>query len=60
MFLDLFKDLAGKDDDRGRTVANFGVLRSCNVDEDAGGGVNNIEELPGVRDALLSRNYAFE
>lgn len=52
MLLDLLEDFTGEDNDRGGTVANFGVLRSGNVDEDAGGGVNNVEELRRIRDGL--------
>lgn len=60
MLLDLLEDFTGEDDDRGGTVANFGVLRSCNVDENAGGGMNNVEELSGVSNALLGRTTAFQ
>lgn len=46
--LDLLKDLSGEDDDRGGTVSNLSILRSGNVDEDSGGGVNDVEELAGT------------
>lgn len=46
--LDLLKDLSGEDDNGGGTVTNFSILRSGNVDEDSGGRVNNVEELPGT------------
>lgn len=45
MLLDLLQDLARQDDDRSCAVANFGVLRPRNVDQDPGCGVNNVEEL---------------
>lgn len=45
MLLDLLEDLAGEDDDGGGAVADLCVLRSGNVDEDASGGVHDIEEL---------------
>lgn len=57
MFLDLLEDFTSEDDDRGGTVANFGVLRSGNVDEDTGCGVNNVEELGGVRAVATGHNF---
>lgn len=43
--LDFLQDLTGEYNDRGGTVANFGVLRASDVCEDAGGGVHDVEEL---------------
>ena len=45
MLLDLLEDLSSKDDDRSRTVSDFGILGAGDIDEDAGGGVNNVEKL---------------
>jgi hypothetical protein len=45
VLLDLLQDLSGQDNDRGGTVADLGVLRPRNVDQDAGCGVDDIEEL---------------
>lgn len=53
MLLDLLEDLAGQDDHRCRPVSHLGVLRSGNVDEDAGGGVDDVEELCSVRMNVL-------
>ena len=48
-FLDGLQNLAREDDNRGRAVAHFGVLRPRNVDEDLGGGMDDVEELlPGM------------
>lgn len=53
MVLDLLEDLAGEDNDRSGAVTNLGVLGSRDVDEDAGGGVDNVEELFSGVSALL-------
>lgn len=45
MLLNLLEDLTGEDDDGCGSIANFGVLRSGDVDEDSGCGVDDVEEL---------------
>ena len=45
MLLDLLQDLAGQDHHRGGAVTHFCILRARNVDEDPGGGVDDVEEL---------------
>ena len=45
VILDLLQDLTCQDDDGRSTIANFGVLRSGNIDEDSGCGVDNVQEL---------------
>jgi hypothetical protein len=47
-----FEDFAGKDDDGGSSVADLGVLRAGDVREDAGGGVDYVEELDRGRKRL--------
>lgn len=42
---DLPKDLASEKDDRGRAVADLGVLGTSDVDERLRGRVDNVEEL---------------
>jgi hypothetical protein len=43
--LDLLENLAGNDDNGRGPIANFGVLRSSNVGEDSGRGVDDVQEL---------------
>lgn len=50
MLSDLFQDFAGEDNDGGGSVAYFCVLRAGDVGEDAGGGVDDVEELEDVLD----------
>jgi hypothetical protein len=45
VLLDLLEDLSCKDNDGGCSVSDFGILRAGDVDEDACGGVNDVEEL---------------
>lgn len=45
MLLDLLEDFTGEDDDGRGAVTDFSILRSGNVDEDLGGGVDNVEQL---------------
>jgi hypothetical protein len=56
--LDLLQYLSGDYDNRGGTIANFGILRSCDVGQDAGGGVNNVEELRVVSTGMLGLFYS--
>ena len=43
----LLEDLTGKDDHGGGAIADLGVLGPCDVDEDAGCGVDDVEKLAG-------------
>lgn len=45
VLLDLFEDLTSEDDNRSRTIAHLSILGPGNIDEDSGGGVNDIEKL---------------
>jgi hypothetical protein len=45
VLLNLLQELTGENNDRCSTVTDLGVLRSSDIDEDSGSGVNNIEEL---------------
>jgi hypothetical protein len=45
VLLDLLENLSSKDDDGSRTVSDFGILGASDIDEDAGGGVDNVEKL---------------
>lgn len=45
MLLDLLQDLSSENNDGCGAVSYFGVLRPGDVDEDAGGGVDDVEEL---------------
>lgn len=56
VLLDFFEDLAGKDDYACSAVTDFSILRSGNVDEDLGGGVNNVEQLGKSRKRQTSRS----
>ena len=46
--LDLPQYFAGNHDHGRCAIAHFGVLRPCNVSEDAGGGVDNVQKLRRV------------
>lgn len=58
VFLDLFEDLAGEDDDGGGAITDLGVLGPGNVDEDSGGGVDNVEELLQSANRILRSCHA--
>jgi hypothetical protein len=45
VLLDLLENLAGQDNHRGGSIPHLGVLGTGNIDEDAGSGVNNVEQL---------------
>lgn len=53
VLLDLLENLAGQNNNRGSAISNLSVLRSCNIDQDAGSGVNDVEELHGVSGCVL-------
>lgn len=42
MFFDFFEDFVGENNDGGSIVIDFGVLWLGNIDEDVGGGVDNV------------------
>ena len=45
VLLDLLQNLSGQHNDRRGSVSDLSVLRAGNVGEDAGGGVDNVEQL---------------
>lgn len=45
VLLDLLQNLSSQHNDRCSSISYLSVLRSCDIDEDAGGGVNDVEQL---------------
>lgn len=50
--LNLLEDLAGEEDNRGRAVANLGVLRARNVDKCPRGRVDNVQQFEDCRSVV--------
>ena len=51
MVFDFFEDLSSENNDRSSTISNFRVLGPSDISEDASGGMDNVEELYGIKSA---------